>query len=72
MRFQVVFTYDAEYKGYVAEVPELPGCFSQGRSVEEAATNVKDAIGGYLEVLRKRGIPFVPAEHPAFVAEIGI
>ena len=26
MRFQVIFTYDSEYKGYVADVPELPGC----------------------------------------------
>jgi len=34
MRFQVIFTYDPEYKGYVADVPELPGCMSQGKNLK--------------------------------------
>ena len=29
MKFQVIFTYDSEYGGYVADVPQLPGCMSQ-------------------------------------------
>jgi predicted RNase H-like HicB family nuclease len=33
MRFQVIFTYDPEYKCYVADVPELPGCMSQGKTI---------------------------------------
>jgi len=41
--------YDPEYKGYVADVPELPGCMSQGKTVEEAVANVKEAIALYLE-----------------------
>jgi predicted RNase H-like HicB family nuclease len=32
MKFQVIFTFDSKYEGYVAEVPELPGCVSQGKT----------------------------------------
>jgi len=55
MRFQVVFTYDSEYKGYVADVLELPGCMSQGKTMDEAIKNIKDAIKGYLYVQKKHG-----------------
>lgn len=53
MKFQVLFTYDSEYQGYVAEVPELPGCVSQGKILDEAIDNIKDAIKGYLYVQEK-------------------
>jgi len=52
MRFQVVIFYDPEYKGYVVEVPQLAGCMSQGKTVDEALANIKDAIKGWLEVER--------------------
>ena len=46
---------DKDEAGYfVAEVPALPGCFSQGRSREEAIKNVQEAIGGWLEVMESR------------------
>lgn len=38
-----------EYSGYSVEVPFLPGCFSQGRTVEEAMRNIREAIECYLE-----------------------
>lgn len=50
MKFQVIFTFDQEYQGYVASVPELPGCMSQGKTLDEAVSNIKDAITGYLHV----------------------
>jgi predicted RNase H-like HicB family nuclease len=47
--------YDSEYRGYVADVPELPGCMSQGKTVEQAIKNVREAIALYLETSpRKR------------------
>jgi len=49
MRFQVLLTPD-EGGWYVAEVPSLPGCISQGRTRDEALENVKDAIQGWLHV----------------------
>lgn len=36
---------------FVAEVPALPGCLSQGKSEEEALANIKEAIEGWLEVM---------------------
>ena len=49
MRLMVNLVYDDEYGGYVADVPELPGCMSQGKTVEDALKNVKEAIALYLE-----------------------
>jgi predicted RNase H-like HicB family nuclease len=53
MEYKVVLTKDAETRWFVAEVPNLPGCISQGKTKSEALRNIKDAIGGYLESLRK-------------------
>jgi len=54
MRLLVNLIYDPEYKGYVADVPELPGCMSQGKSVDAALKNIKEAISLYLETVPKR------------------
>ena len=48
--FNVVIIED-EDGGYIAIVPELPGCHSQGDSLDEAIKNVKEAIELYLETL---------------------
>ena len=54
MEYSVV-VHDAEEGGYWVEVPALPGCYSQGESVEEALENVREAIELYLEALREEG-----------------
>ena len=41
--------------GFWAEVPALPGCYSQGESMAELMDNVREAITGVLEVLRQQG-----------------
>lgn len=41
--------------GFWAEVPALPGCYSQGESIAELMDNVREAIAGVLEVLREEG-----------------
>jgi len=53
MRYKVVIMYDKEYQGYVVDVPELNGCMSQGKTIDEALENIKDAIKGWLEVENK-------------------
>ena len=45
---------------FVAEVPSLPGCVSQGHTRSEVLANIKDAIAGYLSSLRDRGEPIPP------------
>jgi predicted RNase H-like HicB family nuclease len=46
---------EQDEKGYfVAEVPALPGCFSQGKTKEDAIKNIKEAIAGWLEVMEEK------------------
>jgi len=58
MRLHVLIEKD-EAGYYVAEVPALPGCLSQGKSYEEAIANIKKAIEGWLEVMESKQ-PFDP------------
>jgi antitoxin HicB len=41
--------------GFLATVPDLPGCMSDGDTPEEAVTNVQDAILAWLEAARDLG-----------------
>ena len=53
MRLHVVIEKD-EAGYFVAEVPALPGCLSQGKSKKEALENIKEAIEGWLEVMEEK------------------
>ncbi len=53
MKLQVIIEQD-ETGYYVAEVPALPGCVSQGRTAAEAKSNIKEAIGGWLAVMNDK------------------
>jgi predicted RNase H-like HicB family nuclease len=53
-KYAVVIHEDAE-RGFWAEVPALPGCYSQGDSLDELMANVREAIAGVLEVMKERG-----------------
>jgi len=46
----------AEEGGYWAEVPALPGCITEGDTMEEVIANLQDAIAGWLEVANDRQI----------------
>ena len=50
-----VLLHKAEEGGYWAEVPALEGCYSQGETVEETITNVKEAIEVHIEALKEDG-----------------
>ena len=41
--------------GFMARVPDLPGCMSDGETPEEAATNVQDAIAAWIEAAHDLG-----------------
>ncbi|HEV8640674.1 MAG TPA: type II toxin-antitoxin system HicB family antitoxin [Methylomirabilota bacterium] len=56
MKFLV--TLDRDEKGWVVvECPALPGCVSQGRTIDEALRNVREAILASLETRRAQGLP---------------
>ncbi len=56
-----VLIYPGEDGYWVAECPSLPGCVSQGATREEAVSNIREAIEGYVQVLKEDGLP-VPEE----------
>lgn len=53
--YLIKLTYDKTYKGYVAEVVNLYGCMSQGKTKKEALENVEKAIKAFMEVATKSG-----------------
>ena len=59
-QFLVNLIFDPEYNGYVVDVPQLPGCMSQGKTVEAALKNVRKAITAYLKVARQEEIAEFP------------
>jgi predicted RNase H-like HicB family nuclease len=54
MKMKVII-HDAEEGGFWAEVPSLPGCGTQGETIEELISNLYEAVEGYLEA-RQEGI----------------
>ncbi len=59
MKYRVLIEQDEDGM-FVAEVPALPGCISQGRTREEAIRNIQEAITGYLESLKAHNEPIPP------------
>jgi predicted RNase H-like HicB family nuclease len=53
-RYAVVIHEDPE-SGFWAEVPALPGCYSQGETIDELMENIREAISGVLEVMKEQG-----------------
>lgn len=53
MKLHIIIEKD-ETGYFVAEVPALPGCLSQGKTYEEALANIQEAIEGWLEVMESK------------------
>jgi predicted RNase H-like HicB family nuclease len=60
MKYRVLIEQD-EDGVFVAEVPSLPGCISQGETRAQAVENIKEAIALYLESLAAHDEPVPPA-----------
>ena len=60
MKFRVLIEQD-EDGVFVAQVPSLPGCISQGRTRAAAVTNIQEAIAGYIESLSAHDEAIPPA-----------
>jgi predicted RNase H-like HicB family nuclease len=60
-----VFYEQAGEGGYVASVPALPGCHTQGETLEEAERNIKEAAALYLESLIAHAEPIPKERSPS-------
>ncbi|MGQ4810041.1 hypothetical protein NKDENANG_03486 [Candidatus Entotheonellaceae bacterium PAL068K] len=60
MKYRVLIEQD-EDGIYIAEVPVLPGCLSQGDTRTEALNNIKEAIAAYLDSLADHDEPILPS-----------
>ncbi|MBI2906203.1 MAG: type II toxin-antitoxin system HicB family antitoxin [Chloroflexi bacterium] len=54
-RYTIILEPDPEEGGYTVTVPALPGCVTQGETVEESIERAKEAIAGYIESLEAHG-----------------
>ena len=61
MVYTITLEWDPEEEVYNVSVPALPGCYTWGYTRREAIANARDAIQGFLEVLREFGDP-IPEE----------
>ncbi len=65
-----VVLYRGEDGFWVAEVPSLPGCISQGETRESALANIRDAIRGYVEALEADSLPVPPETFDTMVVAV--
>jgi antitoxin HicB len=63
--FQVRPLPEEEGCGYLIEFTDLPGCLSDGETIEEAVTNGADAVRSWVETAREFGDPVPPPSRPS-------
>jgi len=57
MSNEYIAVFEPDEDGWTASVPDLPGCFSQGKTLEEAQINVREAIQLWIESAQGHGWP---------------
>jgi predicted RNase H-like HicB family nuclease len=70
--FEIVVERELEDEGYAAYSPTLPGCFSNGRTIEEAKRNVREAIRQHIETLLAHGQSIPQNEKLVHVEELTV
>jgi predicted RNase H-like HicB family nuclease len=70
--FQIVIEKEPEDAGYYAYSPTLPGCFSNGRTIEDAKRNVREAIEQHVQSLLTHGQSIPQNENLVHVEELTV
>ena len=70
--FEIVVEKEPEDEGYSAYSPTLPGCFSNGRTIEEAKRNIREAVQAHLASLIAHGDAVPQNEHLVHVEELTV
>ena len=66
-----ILVHQAEEGGFWSEVPALPGCYSQGETIDETLRNTKEAIEAYLLVLKDDQVS-APVEESLFIGRVRV
>ncbi len=66
-----ILIHQAEEGGFWSEVPALPGCYSQGETIDETLHNTKEAIESYLIALKEDQLA-VPIEESLFIGKVRV
>ena len=70
--FEIVVEKEAKDEGYCAYSPTLPGCFSNGKTIEEAKRNIREAIQQHVKSLQKHKQPIPQHERLVHVEELTV
>jgi predicted RNase H-like HicB family nuclease len=70
--FQIVIEKEPEDEGYSAYSPTLPGCFSNGRTIEEARRNMREAVQQHVESLLARAAEIPQGDSVLHVEELTV
>ena len=70
--FQIVIEKEPDDAGYFAYSPTLPGCFSNGATIEDAKRNIREAIEQHLAVLLERSEPVPQNDRLVHVEELTV
>jgi len=70
--FEIVIEKEPEDEGYLAYSPTLPGCFSNGKTIEETRSNIRDAIQLHIASLLAHGEPIPQNENLVHVEELTV
>lgn len=68
--FEIVIEKEPEDDGYFSYSPTSPGCFSNGRTIEEARRNMREAVQQHIESLLAHGQPIPQNENLVHVEEL--
>lgn len=70
--FEIVIEKEIDGNGYSAYSPSLPGCFSNGKTIEDARCNIRAAIQQHVTALREKAIAIPQKEQIVHVEELSI
>jgi len=70
--FQIVIEKEPDDEGYYAYSPTLPGCFSNGKSIEEARRNIREAIEQHMASLLAHAQPIPQDDRLVHVEELTV
>ncbi|MGA1841384.1 MAG: type II toxin-antitoxin system HicB family antitoxin [bacterium] len=56
-KYEIIIYWSKDDEAFIAEVPELPGCMADGKTYQEAISNVEIVINEWIETAKKLGRP---------------